>query len=127
LERDSISDLHLVEADHVALECARRNVADPRARFHWEDATRWAPDAPLDSVIMNPPFHTGRAGDPELGRSFIRAAAHMLKPRGNLYLVANLHLPYEAELAAHFIEVKELAGNNRFKILHGARPTRKPA
>jgi 16S rRNA (guanine1207-N2)-methyltransferase len=125
LERENIAAIHLVEADHAALDCACRNVLDARAHFHWDDATRWTAPEPLDTVIMNPPFHTGRAGDPELGRAFIRAAARSLKPRGHLYLVANRHLPYEAELAACFGEVTELAGDNRFKILHGARPSRK--
>lgn len=125
LERDSIEVLHVVEADHAALECARRNLADPRAQLHWEDATRWSPAEKVDSVITNPPFHTGRAADPDLGRAFIRAAAGMLKPRGHLYLVANRHLPYEAEMDRHFAQVDEIAGDNRFKILQGARPARK--
>ena len=38
-----IEELHLVENDAAALDCARVNVPDPRARFHWADATRWDP------------------------------------------------------------------------------------
>ena len=125
LERDSIEELHLVEADHGALECARRNVCDPRAVLHWEDATRWKPEAAVDTVIMNPPFHTARTADPEIGRAFIAAAAGLLKPSGHLWMVANRHLPYEAAMAGHFGQVEEVTGDNRFKILHGARPSRK--
>ncbi|MEO1140240.1 MAG: methyltransferase [Pseudomonadota bacterium] len=124
LERDGVEVIHLVEADDAALDCARRNVFDARARFHWQDATRWQPPAPVDCVVMNPPFHSGRAGDPGLGQAFIRAAAKMLKPRGQLFMVANRHLPYEAELAACFGQVDELGGDNRFKIFHATRPSR---
>lgn len=124
LERPGIEVMHLVEAEHAALDCARRNVADPRARLHWDDATRWRPEEPLDCVITNPPFHTGRAPDPGLGRAFIAAARGMLSPRGQLFLVANRHLPYEAEMARHFGTVEELAGNAKFKLLHGSRPAR---
>jgi len=90
-----LAELHLVEADARALDCARQNVTDPRARFHWADATQPLPGLALDAVIMNPPFHTGREARPQLGAAFIRAAAAMLKPSGQLLLVANRHLPYE--------------------------------
>ncbi|WP_245306294.1 class I SAM-dependent methyltransferase [Roseovarius aestuariivivens] len=125
LKRESVAHLDLVEADHAALTCARRNVPDSRAAFHWEDALRWRPATQVDCVVMNPPFHTGRKGDPDLGRSFIRAGADILAPSGQLWLVANRHLPYEAELAAAFGEVSEAGGDARFKILHATRPSRK--
>lgn len=124
LERRDIAFLDLVEADHAALACARRNVADPRARFHWEDALRWRPEARADTVIMNPPFHEGRAAMPDLGRAFIRAAAGLIKPSGALWLVANRHLAYEKVLAEHFANVEEITGDTRFKILHASRPAR---
>ncbi len=125
LERESIARLDLVEADHTALECARQNVVDPRLHLHWDDATRWRPDSPLDCVVSNPPFHTDRNADPGLGRAFIAAAAAMLKPAGQLWLVANRHLPYETDLSRLFVNVTEAAGDNRFKILHAQRPSRK--
>ncbi len=119
-----IQTVDLVEADHIALECARLNLRDPRARFHWADATRWSPDEPADSVIMNPPFHTGRQADPALGREFIAAAARILSPSGQLWMVANRHLPYEATLDEHFARMQETAGDTRFKVLHATRPRR---
>lgn len=122
LNREGIAELHLIEADHAALDCARRNVTDPRARFHWADALTFRADPPFDAVITNPPFHDTRAADPALGRGFIAAAATMLKPSGRLWLVANRHLPYEAEARARFREVEELAGTGRFKILAAAKP-----
>jgi 16S rRNA (guanine1207-N2)-methyltransferase len=76
----------------------------------------------VDGVVMNPPFHSGRAADPDLGRAFIAAAAGMLTAQGRLWMVANRHLPYEATLTQHFADVTELTGDNRFKILLGARP-----
>lgn len=121
---DKIEALDLVEADRIALECAKRNVTDPRARFHWADATRFRSDRPLDAVVMNPPFHTSRAAEPALGRDFIAAAARLLSPRGQLWLVANRHLPYEPALAAGFSETREIAGDSRFKVLHAAKPRR---
>ncbi|QIE42698.1 class I SAM-dependent methyltransferase [Rhodobacteraceae bacterium SC52] len=126
---NGVEQLDLVEADHVALSAARDNVTDPRASFHWTDATTWRPATPLGAVVMNPPFHTGRAGDPNLGRAFIASAAAALAPQGQLWLVANRHLPYEAMLETQFRDWQEVDGSSAFKILHASRPrqTRKGA
>lgn len=126
LTRETVETLHMVESSHAALGCARVNTPDSRVQFHWADATRWQPRASLDSVVMNPPFHTGRKGVPELGQAFIASAAAALKGVGHLYMVANRHLPYEESLRARFGFVEELeGGNSRFKILHAAKPSRK--
>lgn len=122
LTREGVTALHLVEAERLALDCARINVTDPRAVFHWADATRWQAPGSLDAVVMNPPFHTGRAADPDLGRAFIAAAARNLHREGALWLVANRHLPYEATLSETFRTVAEIGGNRRFKVLHATRP-----
>ncbi|SFR09011.1 class I SAM-dependent methyltransferase [Poseidonocella sedimentorum] len=123
--RDEIRALHLVEADNAALDCARANVSDPRGQFHWADATEWAAPEPLDAIMTNPPFHTGRSADPALGVAFIRSAARNLAPRGQLFLVANRHLPYERSLMDEFATCVEIAGDKGFKVLHATRPRRK--
>ncbi|WP_121064648.1 class I SAM-dependent methyltransferase [Chachezhania antarctica] len=122
LENGKLKQLDLVEADHVALDCARRNVSDERARFHWADATVWRPETLVDSVVMNPPFHVARAGDPGIGQAFVQAAAGMLKPGGKLLLVANRHLPYEDTLSGRFGDVAELHNDGHFKVILASRP-----
>lgn len=124
LSRPEVEEVHLVEAGHMALECARRNVTDPRAVFHWADATEWQLAGKLDTVVMNPPFHIGRAAEPQIGQAFVAAAARLLTPRGELWMVANRHLPYETELKKRFAEVEERGGDTRFKLFHAARPLR---
>jgi len=126
LKRETVKVLDLVEADYDALECAKANLNDPRARFHWADATLWKPEAELDAIVMNPPFHAGRKGIPELGQTFIRNAAACLSTGGKLFMVANRHLPYEQALTAAFREVREIGGDGRFKIFAASRPARKP-
>lgn len=124
LQREKIREVHLIEADFAALECARKNVTDERAHFHWADALRFAPAQPFDGIITNPPFHTTRKADADIGRSFITAAAGMLTPSGQMYLVANRHLPYERTLAETFRNVEEIAGDNAFKVLRATKPLR---
>ncbi len=119
-----IAALHLVESDARALDCARANVTDPRASFHWADATQPLKALVLDAVIMNPPFHLGREARPQLGAAFIKSAAAMLKPSGQLFMVANRHLPYETALTAHFRKHQELPGLPGFKLFHAEGPLR---
>jgi len=123
LSRPGVEVIHLVEADSAALQSARDNIADPRARFHWADARDVALADPVNGVIMNPPFHDGRDADPRLGAAFIASAARLLTGAGRLWMVANRHLPYEAALARHFAQVTETGGDARFKIIEasGAR------
>ncbi|MCB1409209.1 MAG: class I SAM-dependent methyltransferase [Rhodobacter sp.] len=122
-----IAALHLIEADARALDCARQNVTDPRAVFHWADATQPVPRLVLDAVVMNPPFHKGREARPQLGAAFIASAAAMLKSSGQLFMVANRHLPYETALAAHFRRHEELPGLPGFKLFVAEGPLRASA
>lgn len=117
LQSTYVTTVHLVEADHAAVECARINVDDPRAVFEWADATTWRGISNADYVVMNPPFHTSRAADPGLGQAFIETASRILHPKGSLILVANRQLPYEDTLARHFSRVEQVELDKGFKIL----------
>ncbi len=123
LASGAVSALDCVEAEADALDCARMNLPDPRAAFHWADATTWA-GGPCDVVVSNPPFHAGRRADPEIGRAFVRAAARLLTPRGRFLMVANRHLPYEAALTEAFAERVVLADEDGYKAIAASRPKR---
>lgn len=124
LAQPKVTHVHLVEAEHDALQAARANITDPRAAFHWTDARSFGPKRSFDVVVMNPPFHTGRAAEPDLGRAFIAIAGRLLRPKGQLVLVANRHLPYEADLSQTFAQVTPLAQEAGFKVLHARTPQR---
>ena len=121
-----IEGIDLYEADHAALEAARKNVAHlcPRleTRFHWLDLAREEVKARYDLIVMNPPFHEGgRAAEPGLGQAMIRKASEALRTGGELLLVANRGLPYEAALEQLFRTSGETARNARYKILWGKK------
>lgn len=124
LERPGVRECHLVEAEAEALDCARVNVTDERAQFHWADATTVRLPKLMEHVVMNPPFHAGREADPGLGVAFIGAAARALAPDGVLWLVANRHLPYDRVLKSLFREVQEIGGDAAFRVTRAAYPVR---
>lgn len=122
-----VASLDLFEAELRALDLARLNLAARQAArpalalgFHWQDVTAGLPGR-YDFIVSNPPFHTGRADQPELGRAFIAAAAAALVPGGRLWLVANRHLPYEAALAQGFARVRVVRDQDGFKVIEAIK------
>lgn len=124
LSRAGVQSLDLIEADAVALACARQNITDARAAFHWADVTQHRPALPWDMVVTNPPFHTQRSPDASLGLGFITAAHAKLAGHGQLWLVANRQLPYTAPLRTLFREVEELGNDPTFRLIRAAFPVR---
>lgn len=116
-----VEELHLFEAEALALEAAERNLAPLAAathlHYHWHDVTAGLPAGRFDWIVTNPPFHSGRAVDFGLGQRFIEVAARALRPGGHLYLVANKQLPYEKELRTCFKRSWLLAEGQGFKVL----------
>lgn len=112
-----VTSLDLYEADLEALDMARRNVDASRSAFHWSDLLSEEIGRRFDAVVMNPPFHRGRAAEPDIGTGMIRAASRALKPGGRLLMVANRRLPYEQVLVSAFKRHVELAGDGAFKVL----------
>lgn len=121
LRSPAVTSLRLIDLDRRAVEAARRNVDDPRASFEWADARTVEANGDLDFVVMNPPFHDGGAEDRRLGQAFIRQAAAMLKKGGVLWLVANRHLPYEADITAAFKRSRPVADKGGYKVIEAVK------
>lgn len=130
----AITALDCYEAEHRALSLARTNLSDfnigglnPRALgFHWHDVSLGLvclglAQKSFDFIVSNPPFHVGRADQPDLGLSFIAAASAALRSGGRLYMVANQHLAYEAALKQKFSQVRTLVQDQGFKVFEAIR------
>jgi 16S rRNA (guanine1207-N2)-methyltransferase len=118
----SPKSITLIDANFDAVECARLNVATPTATFEWIDVLTM-PTAPrFDHIIMNPPFHKGADANTSIGKTFIAKAASLLRAKGQLWMVANRHLPYEPSLAEVFRKSATLDQSSHFKVLWGQFP-----
>ncbi|RCS25037.1 class I SAM-dependent methyltransferase [Phyllobacterium salinisoli] len=120
-----IRKLDLYEADFESIEAARGNLPSLSGEiplsFHWHDLVSEQVAEIYDTVVMNPPFHEGRATDVSLGQAFIAVAARRLKPGGRLLLVANRQLPYEATLKPLFRSVETLQETDGFKVIEAKK------
>jgi len=121
LRSPAVTSLRMIDLDRRAVEAARRNIEDGRASFEWADARTLEDTGDLAFVVTNPPFHDGGAEDRRLGQAFIRKAAGMLKKGGVLWLVANRHLPYEAELNAAFKRVTPVKDGGGYKLFEAVK------
>lgn len=120
LASQAVTRLALIDIDRRAVDCARRNVDDPRAEVAWADATA-EPLEGLDFVVMNPPFHAGGWESKALGQRFIEAAHRALRKGGVLWMVANLHLPYEGVLEPMFARVERRDGGGPYKVFEAKK------
>jgi len=118
----NISKLCALEADYNALNCAKENL-QPLAEntdviYQWTDLTVIDNNiSNLDWIMMNPPFHAGKSTRHDVGLSFIETAYASLRKRGHLYMVANIHLPYEKSLRRLFASCNTVCEENGFKVL----------
>lgn len=124
---DDLTSLDLYESNLNALQCADDNLdGNPHeavTSFYWSDVTTEKAKKLYDVVVMNPPFHDAFGKTtPELGIQFIAAARAALKPNGQLYLVANVGLPYEKPLEEAFGAVEQLIAFGGFKVMRAGKP-----
>ena len=110
----------MVDASLAAIAVARRNIAESgltNIQALPSDGTRAVLSKRFDLVVTNPPFHQGGLQTSAIAERFIREAAQALCRRGRFYLVANRFLKYEPVLQASFQQVREVAGDGRYKVL----------
>jgi len=119
---EKVKALTCIDADSRALGACKKNiraVAEDRltVEYLWRDLTD--PKSALknlDHIVMNPPFHEGKAMDVSVGKAFIARAHESLRRGGRLWMVANQHLPYEPELMSRFFKVHKLYEGRGFKV-----------
>lgn len=122
----NITQLSCMDADWRAVQICSKNLSAAKPSFSfqclWQDLSGVNDAlARYDFIVMNPPFHEGRLTDTAIGVRFIQNAAHSLKAGGALWMVANVHLPYEQTLQKYFKTCRKIYEGQGFKILHALR------
>lgn len=112
----------LADDDLAAVRSAERNLAlhGVPGEVRHSDVDSDLAGERFDAVLTNPPFHVGRGVRLELPRAFIHAARRLLRPGGELWLVANAQQPYEP-LLADWAEAETAVTGGGFKVLRAVR------
>ncbi len=71
----------------------------------------------FDYLFSNPPFHLGKETDYEFARRLFSEARQHLTRDGQMWIVANRHLPYEDWAAEQFRQVEIMVQDKGFKLL----------
>lgn len=112
--------IHLLDNDALALEAARENV--PKAELLLRDGLPLEPGPVYDAVVSNPPFHQGKAEDPDMLFQLVDGAVEVLRPKGVLVFVTQRRMPMKAHLESRFRTVDLLGEDATFGVWHARGP-----
>ena len=103
----------LLDTSDLAVDAAlatwQHNGLASSVRADAADGFSTTPDASIDVVITNPPFHQGHALDPGLTDRLLADTARVLTPGGVAYIVAQRHLQMHTRLLQWFTNVEVLS------------------
>ena len=105
-----------------AVESCRRNATEnqlPLSAVHNDSLTGL--DAEADIIVCNPPFHDGHRQTTDIALRMFRDASEHLTDSGELWVIANRHLPYFAALKRTFRQVTTVASDKRFNLFRARK------
>lgn len=104
---------------------AANGVADRVTVMH-DDAASEVPDASIDVVLLNPPFHLGTSVHTGAATRLFEAAARVLRPGGELFTVYNSSLGYRAELTRLIGATEQVERTPKFTVTRSIRSSETP-
>lgn len=114
---DTVYPVDGVDVQSQAIICARATYdrAGAEGRIYASDGLS-AVEGQYQSVVTNPPFHTGIRTDTSVTEQFLKGVGRHLKKGGELRLVANRFLPYEALIQQSVGPPTVMAEDTRFVV-----------
>lgn len=104
----------------AAVESAKATVVangvSDRVSVVRDDGLSAQPDASADLILFNPPFHSGAAVHAGTSLRLFAEAGRVLKPGGELWVVANRHLSYKPALRKLVGETREVRRTPKFTV-----------
>jgi len=119
--RATEADVYCVDESFMAVWSAREsfrlNEMGGRGYFLAGDGLEDFERASADVILCNPPFHLQNAQTLEVALHFFDQAKYVLRPGGELWVVANRHLGHHKALAARFDDVRTAALDDSYIVL----------
>ena len=103
----------------AALLAAKENLK-PLSHIEWDVlATDSGDDITenFDTILCNPPFHSGFAVDDQLAIKFLSQTKRLLNRSGRSLFVVNTFIPLEHKAKPYFSQIEVMANNGSFKLI----------
>ncbi|MBV0934217.1 methyltransferase [Marinobacterium weihaiense] len=76
----------------------------------------------FDTIVCNPPFHSGFSVDGDLTDRFLAASQRLLAVNGSACFVVNQHIPLERKAAGLFADIHTCLDSGQFKLVRLRQP-----
>jgi 16S rRNA (guanine1207-N2)-methyltransferase len=103
----------------AALLAAQENLK-PLCHLKWDTLATDAGDKiteSFDTILCNPPFHSGFAVDDQLAIKFLSQTKRLLNRSGRALFVVNTFIPLEHKAKPFFTQIDVMANNGSFKLI----------
>jgi len=104
-----------------AAATATANELAARVQVLRDDAMSTLPDASVDLILCNPPFHIGTSVHAGAALKLFDAAGRVLAPSGELWTVFNSHLAYDRALDREVGPTRVIGRNAKFTVTVSTR------
>lgn len=122
LNQQAVSSVDCVDVQAQAVRCARATYERAGASGNIVASDGLAGvEGRYQTILSNPPFHTGVRTDTSMTESFLQSASKHLVSGGELRIVANRFLPYEALIQKHVGKPVVMQSNSRFTVWSALR------
>lgn len=121
---DPEAEVLFVDESYQAVASAAATYQDNArgaAEFRVGDGLAGVPDASVDLVLNNPPFHSHQATTDATAWRMFTGARRVLRPGGELWVVGNRHLGYLTKLRRLFGTGELVAGDAKFVVLKAVK------
>ena len=113
--------IQFVDESYMAIESAKENYQKnggdvANVEFIVNDCLDGVAPQSTDLILCNPPFHQDNVQNTAIAHTMFRQSKAALKNAGQLWVVANRHLPYYPMLKTLFRAVKTLGAHRKFTV-----------
>ena len=106
-----------IESVKSSLELSNLNTTEGQYRVLANNLLQGVDNTSVDLILNNPPFHDAAAKTRSIALEMFAESRRVLKPRGQLQVIANKHLGYHKNLKDIFGNCQTLAINSKFVVL----------
>ncbi|MFT5706172.1 MAG: 23S rRNA (guanine1835-N2)-methyltransferase [Oceanospirillaceae bacterium] len=125
-QKNPNAQIEFYDESYMAVASAQQNYLTMfanhnKANFHVDDCLSSAKPASADVIYNNPPFHQQNAIGDFIALQMFKQSCKVLKPKGELWVIGNIHLDYAQTLKKLFGNCQKMASSKKFVILRAIK------